>query len=167
MSLRARLLRLLERRGCMGVAEAAALLRATPSEVLEAAEKLGGAVEVLEGRLCLRRHSRGDGGGGAGVDVRLLPGGLAVLVSACSGEPVACARRAAARARRLAAGGCGGLKGCRQVVPVVVRGRRRGVRLVEGVPVVGLEGLDELLEMLAGGWRPLGLRVYRPGDAAV
>ncbi|NOZ88408.1 MAG: hypothetical protein GXO15_00595, partial [Crenarchaeota archaeon] len=104
---------------------------------------------------------------GAGVDVRLLPGGLAVVVVACGGEPVACARRAAARARRLAASGCGGLRGCRLVVPAVVRGGRREVRLVEGVPVVGLEGLEELLERLAGGWRPWGLRVYRPGDAAV
>ncbi|NOZ88765.1 MAG: hypothetical protein GXO15_02445, partial [Crenarchaeota archaeon] len=83
--LRARLLRLLERRGCVGVAEAAALLRAAPSEVLEVAERLGGDVEVIEARrLCLRR--RGGGGGGAGVDVRLLPGGLAVVVVACGGE---------------------------------------------------------------------------------
>jgi len=122
------------RGGCISVAEAAAALRATPSEVLEAAKAMGVGVDGA-GRLCIgpaaghrrRRRQR----------VKTLRYGDCCVVAVApprSGLPglVEAARLAARSAQRLRARLCGSRR-CRLVVPVVVAAGKR--RLVEGVLV--------------------------------
>jgi hypothetical protein len=143
-----RLERLLARRRCVRALEAAALLRATPGEVAEAARRIGaelkdgGAVVCAPARPPPQWHpvaARGPrvevlGSGCCGVAVEPPPGrGLPGLVRA--------ARRAASLARRVAEEGCP--RGCRYVAPVVLWSTWRGP--VEGVLVVPPGGLGPWL----------------------
>jgi len=120
--------------GCISVAEAAALLRATPSEVVEAARLLG-AEEDSGGALCLPASGGRRGrkrwrlvqlGGCCVVAVAPRRAGLPGLVEA--------AKLAAALASRMREELCRG-RGCSLVVPLVEY--PRGVRLVEGVLAAG------------------------------
>lgn len=128
-----RLLRLLERRGCLTLGEAAAALRATPSEVAEAAERLG--AYTAGGRLCPPPRS---GGGQGRRRWRLLRrGGCCVVAVEARGGGlpglVAAARYAARLAARLGPRLC--REGCRVVAPALEAGSRRDA--VEGVAVLG------------------------------
>ncbi len=169
------LLRLLRgRRRCIGLAEAAAVLRATPGEVRGVAEGLAerGLVVVEAGRVCL---VGGGGAGGCSLGGFAARGGVLVasrggvaLVAVCVGggglgAVVRAARRAASAARRLVEEGS-----VAEAVPLVVSARYAG-RLVEGVPVVSpreAEGLAadpvRAAGELAGRYGVL-LRRYRRG----
>ncbi len=143
--LRERLVSLLRRRGCVSLAEAAAWLRATPSEVARAAEEAGAvrhADRICPGR---RRRERGP------LELEGLPVLLQgrdwvvarvgdcclVALPAPRGKGlqalIAAARRAARLARRLLGETCS--RGCKVVVPVLVSTSSASERLVEGVPV--------------------------------
>lgn len=148
--LRERLVSLLRRRGCVSLAEAAAWLRATPSEVASVAEEAGAVLEA--GRICPGRamevagpmELRGFPALIHGRDWALLRVDDCCMVALAAPRGrglqglVASARRAARMARRLRGDACS--RGCRVVVPVVVS-RAARERLVEGVPVARPESV--------------------------
>jgi len=170
------LLGLLSERGCVGFAEAAALLRATPGEVAGAARRLAeeGLAVVRGRRVC----AAGRRGGGCALEgytrrggVLVAAGGGVALVAVCAGGGglrglVRAARLAAAAARRLVAEGSAG-----EAVPLVVSERYAG-RLVEGVAVVSPGEAVELAGAPRRGLRGLVerhgvlLRRYRRGMTA-